>query len=103
MTYTCGYVGIGTTAQSRALDVHDGDVALTSGSVNHGMTDILPSNAYMKVTIDTIDSGGVDLVGATSGPQGVPFSFIGAVGTSTPTAGFPVFQFSAMKKNGTGW
>lgn len=105
VTYKCGYVGIGsgTFTPVRALDIRDGDIALTSAGVAHGMTDILPTNAYFKATIDSIGSGGVDLVGATASDQGVPFSFIGAIGTTSLTSSHPAVQFSAMKKSGTGW
>jgi hypothetical protein len=95
--------GIGTTTPQRSLDIRDGDFILTSAGVSHGMTDILPTNAFFTFKIDTLFSGGVGLVGATSSSNGVPFNFQGVLGTSTPAADQAAIYFHAYKKNGASW
>jgi hypothetical protein len=95
--------GIGTTTPQRSLDIRDGDFMLTSAGVSHGMTDILPTNAFFTFKIDTLFSGGVGLVGATASNNGVPFNFQGVIGSATPTPGLAAIWFHAYKKNGASW
>jgi hypothetical protein len=95
--------GIGTTTPQRSLDIRDGDLIMTNVGVSHGMTDILPTNAFFTFKIDTNFSGGVSLVGATASSNGVPFNFQGVIGTPTPPPGLAAVWFHAYKKNGASW
>lgn len=66
--------------------------------VAHGMTDVLATNVYAALAINSGTAGGLQVVGATD-TDALPFRFIGIIGTSTPT--LPGVRFEAYKKNGT--
>ncbi|MFA6172026.1 MAG: hypothetical protein WC715_06290, partial [Patescibacteria group bacterium] len=44
-----GNIGIGTTSPVDKLDVYNGNFYLTDSDINHGLTTLAPSNAYLKL------------------------------------------------------
>lgn len=70
----------------------------TDDDVAHGMTDLLATNVYAALAINSGTAGGLQLLGATDADS-LAFRLMGFIGTTTPT--LPPVRFEAWKKNGT--
>ena len=102
-----GNVGIGTSSPVSLLDIAratgDGTDALLlrDADVSHGITSLVPNDAYLQVTSANSTSGGAYFRGLNDNGSVSGLVFDGVLGSASPTATVPAISFLAHKKNGT--
>jgi hypothetical protein len=97
-----GNVGIGIKNPSAKLQIDDGEFRLSEPNLNHGVTDIAPSNIYARIREWRKVGGGIEIIGfndasATDNP-GIGLSGI----LYDETKNLPAIRLASLKKIGTG-
>jgi hypothetical protein len=100
LNYFAGNVGIGTTSPGGKIDIRDGTLVLSDADVTHGMTDLVPTNVYARLSPTAGLYGGLDILALSDGNTN-PFSIAAIFGTDDPDDSTAAIYLSAGKKNGT--
>ena len=87
------------SATSATFSNSSGSVLLTSSSVAHGMTAILPTATYGQLAAESGTEGGLRITTATEGATA--YSVTATSTTPSTDGNGAVFRFRASKKNGT--
>jgi hypothetical protein len=82
------------------LDVYNGNFYLTDSDINHGLTTLAPSNAYLKLGIIHSSSGGARFEGLSTTDYNA-MTITAVMGTTNPTDATPAMLFQSYKSNGT--
>jgi len=98
-----GYVGIGTGAPGAKLDVRDGNINLSDADVAHGMTGVLPTDAFAQMIPIDAAKGGLGIYGASDDAGIGGIQIIGIIGVVDPTDTTSAVRFIGGKKNALTW
>ena len=97
---SAGNVGIGTTAPSDKLNIHEGALDFTHASVAHGITDWAPTNVGGRIENPGVD-GGLSILGISDDGGEAGARIYGIVGVADPTDTTPGVVLIGAKKGGT--
>ncbi|MCL5961451.1 MAG: twin-arginine translocation signal domain-containing protein [Chloroflexi bacterium] len=103
--YVTGKLGVGTStsAYKLAVDAYANHLELSDVvNINHGMTDLLPTEAFLGVRKVSGGGGGTCLVAANGTAANQPLWIMGLFGVTNPNPGVAAIFLCAAKKAGTG-
>ncbi|MCL5961301.1 MAG: twin-arginine translocation signal domain-containing protein [Chloroflexi bacterium] len=105
--YVTGRVGIGTSTSAYKLtvDSYANHVELSDAAyINHGMTDILPTEAFLRIDKISGGAGGASVVAANDAPDNTALVLAGVFGVTDPVNAKAAITVTGAKKaaNGNG-
>jgi hypothetical protein len=98
--YLNGNVGIGTSSPAGKLDVRDGSFDLSDTDVDHGLTDLAPTNSYGQIEPNNATAGGLYIQGI-SDTDATGLQIRGIIGDTDPTDTTSAVDIVGAKDNGT--
>ncbi len=97
------YIEFRTKANEPLWQVNpSGEVRFFDPDIAHGITTVMPTTGYGKLSALSGTTGGLDVVGLSDDAAQSGVRLLGIIGVADPTDTTPAIRLRANKKNGTG-